>query len=217
MHIRMLRKLLSLAIIVGTVLPMQAVAADYSESFPRSAATWQGFYLGALTGAESTNIHTQEFMPSANFDMNASAYQLGGFAGHNWQWWRLVAGVEVDTAISKADHQTLISGIQYAASTDWKYSMRGRLGVTFDSILLYTTAGVAATTVDMKRQLQSASQTETGIVLGVGADVRVFDMVFVRGEYVYTGMTKTNFNLNTTPVSAELTGHALRAGVGLKF
>ncbi len=221
MSIGMVRTLLAATLMASTFCVQNAVSADLSggndNSYGRSHNTWQGFYLGALVGAERANFNTSMLNPVSNFDMGAVAFQGGGFLGHNWQWWKFVAGVELDGVVSKLDKENIISGVKYAGASDWKFSMRGRVGVALDNVLLYTTAGLAASKVDFSKDLYTGSQSTTGVVAGIGADIKLLDMLFVRGEYMYSGFAKTNFTLQNANVTTELTGHALRAGVGVKF
>jgi outer membrane immunogenic protein len=77
----------------------------------------------------------------------------GGQLGYNWQmgsflfglegdasWTRIRAGV-TQNVIDPFGSQTL-TGI-YTTEVDWTASLRGRLGVTFDRVLLYATGGAA--------------------------------------------------------------------------
>lgn len=105
---------------------------------PPPVMTWQGFYLGAMGGYGSDN---STGISSVGFDLKGGF--AGGTAGYNWQWGQFAAGVETDAAW--ADINATATNA-FIIATDrirsWG-TVRGRIGVAFDTVLLYATGGWA--------------------------------------------------------------------------
>jgi outer membrane immunogenic protein len=96
---------------------------------------------------------------SANED--TSGFVGGGQLGYNFQFNRVVLGIEGD--ISFTDwHETDAFG-----------TVRGRLGYAWERVLPYVTAGLAI------------ADSETGWTAGGGIELAVSDNVSLRGEYLH--------------------------------
>jgi outer membrane immunogenic protein len=130
--------------------------------------TWTGFYIGANAGwgwrddDEETVILTPGagtpglagtlFFP----DNGDGGFTGGGQIGYNYQIGSFVVGVEAD--IQWADTQddedvrfvagpgftgTFVPGVFESNAPEWWGSVRARLGVAFDRVLVYGTGGLA--------------------------------------------------------------------------
>jgi opacity protein-like surface antigen len=131
--------------------------AMYSKAprMPAPLQTWAGFYLGAHGGY---GWKDNDF--STNFDSNSNNAFIGGIksqgwlgggqAGYNWQYAKVVAGLEIDGSVTgiKGNSATITSAdnVIETLSDNVKYlgTARGRLGWTpAGNWLLYGTGGLA--------------------------------------------------------------------------
>jgi outer membrane immunogenic protein len=228
---------------------------------------WTGFYLGANGGygwdaGGSTELSTDDDTPtnlgdSSTFsrgaigDLDSEGWFGGLQAGYNLQSGMIVFGAEADIQVS--DIGDSISGsfsnpngtVPISGSTsldvDWFGTVRGRLGVAFDRLLIYGTGGVAFGGVDtsldaieqgglalFETHLDSSS-TEVGYVLGGGAEFAFNESWTMKLEYQYIdfGNVSENspvFDLGTTNPTVETASsdieakfHTVRLGVNFKF
>lgn len=169
-------------------LAVPAMAADLpakARLAPVVLSDWAGFYLGIHGGyGWGDNPFSQPFFgPGDTFTtisgIDSRGSVFGAHAGYNWQYRRIVAGLEVD--FSAADIKGSTSATLSAAEEGFtniqtltlqdrvKYlgSVRARLGVLpTDSVLLYGTAGLA-----WQRLERTEISEDTQIV---GENTRVF-------------------------------------------
>ena len=154
-----------------------ASAADLRPVAPSAVAapmpysSWAGLYIGGHAGA-------------GWFRDGDTAFVGGGQIGYNFQlapnW---IIGIEADiSATDLSRSATFVSpGTTLAVSSDlnWMASVRGRLGYTWDSFMLYFTGGGAWADLDGNARLTvagvgtstaSASATASGWVLGGGGE-----------------------------------------------
>lgn len=201
-----------------------AVAADLPAYEPApvvapvvSAFSWTGFYAGVQTGYAWGDAEVAG--PFVGDDYDVDGWLLGGFAGFNFEISSFVAGIEADLEWVNADGDNAVGS---ETELNWQGSLRGRLGVALDRVLLYGTGGLAIADVDATFAADpagpvagvSTSGTELGWTVGAGVDFAVTDQIFVRGEYRYT-----DFGEIDTPADAdqELNFHTVRVGAGFMF
>jgi outer membrane immunogenic protein len=204
----------ALALASGLAMAVPAAAADFGPS-AAPALSWQGFYLGGHIGTGEANT-AGEFKgpaPSSStvpLDFDLSGVLGGVHAGYNWDFGRLVAGVEGDW--TGMDWQ----GLEYApdssevgrGTVDALYSIRGRLGVTPDAerrVLLYGTVGAAW----IDAQVETASNDgffdgknsfdgEVGVVGGGGVEWAASNNVRLRMETLYYNFDESQTVNNTS-------------------
>jgi outer membrane immunogenic protein len=220
------------------VLSTSAMAADLGpyprrgsikDSIPaepvyqRSVFSWTGFYIGAQAGYAwaDTDASTGPFAGfNETYAYSSEGFVGGGHVGYNWQAHNLVFGIEADfegSDISDTGVGTL--GTPHTTSIDWLGSVRGRLGYAVDRTLFYATAGWAFGDVEVSTPFATFSDTRNGWTVGGGVEHAFTDRLTARVEYRYTDLGSENFSsaaLNAIDES-DVTFHALRAGVSLKF
>jgi outer membrane immunogenic protein len=197
-------------------------------------SSWAGFYLGVHGGygwADNRFSTTLSVAPPAVINgIKSAGWVAGGQVGHNWQFDRVVAGLELDlsgTGIEGSSTTPLLDTgggrtETFKLSDRVKYlgTARGRLGwLPTDNILLYGTAGLAwerleRTETDVNT---AGGVTETAIytspvdhfgwVAGVGAESLLFGTNWVgRIEYLHydfgtaSSSSSTVINFPPTPV-----------------
>lgn len=197
--------------------PARGVRQAYAKA-PDAAplASWAGFYLGVHGGYgwgdDPFTLPGGSFMfpdGTAINGVKSKGWAAGGHAGHNWQYDRVVTGLEIDLSAAdiKGNSNTLFEdfggGLSATASMNEKVkylgTMRGRLGwVPVDSILLYGTAGLAWERLETGVTFSQSSAVGTvtgtsnvpadhfGWVAGAGAEMMLGNSNWIgRIEYLH--------------------------------
>jgi outer membrane immunogenic protein len=184
-------------------LMAQSAAAQDGWSAARPADDWRGIYAG---------IHAGGGIGRAN-GANTSGLVGGVQAGVNGQVDRYVFGAEADATLSGVDH----SGFAQKFRQKWLASLRARGGVAIDRALVYGTAGLAAAAHEFKGAGPKTDHTQTGYVLGAGAEYRMTEKVSLRGEALHYGFGRAHYptTLGSVPISPST--NVLRGGVNMRF
>jgi len=217
-----------LAVSAAALMAGPALAADLptraAPAAPVAAApafTWTGFYVGANAGyawgtARLTDSDGDSI--SGRFDGAIG----GGQIGYNFQTGNVVFGVETDiqaTGISRSfvdGEDSVKSEIRYFGT------VRGRLGMSFDNIMPYVTAGLAyannkVTASDADFSL-SRNKTHFGWTVGAGVEAALGNGWSVKGEYLYVDLqNKTYFANFDGGVRARSDFHIARIGLNYRF
>jgi outer membrane immunogenic protein len=125
--------------------------ADFGES--ARDVIFPGFVTNGLPALAPIVIVPSRFSTIPGASASNTSFVGGGQIGYNWQvsnwvfgfetdasWTRVRAGATV-TPIDPFAIQTLVGTT--TAQIDWTASLRARVGVTFDRVLLYATGGAA--------------------------------------------------------------------------
>ncbi len=235
-----LRKVLRVSPAAAAVfVALSAQAADlYGPSmsmkdvYPYGAAGWAGLYLGVNGG----------YGWGSSSDLNASAFQYGdpyavataaklkadgglggGQIGYNWQWGTLVAGIEADIQGSNIGGSASANAVNYYSfvytdawaqtNLDWFGTLRGRLGMSAGSWLVYGTGGLAFGGVrdslgqsllsndttpysTLKTDAASRNATLTGYAAGGGIEKKLTPSWSVKAEYLRIDLGSTTLSAN---------------------
>jgi outer membrane immunogenic protein len=198
-----------------------AQAADLAVKAPVAAAPvapmWQGFYIGAMGGYASETGGGQKG-PLA-----------GGTIGLQGQWGNIVAGLEADAAWADVkDSATLLGAVSATSRIRDTGTVRGRLGVAFDQVLLYGTAGYAwaQNRVDINIAVPpftlglSDTQFHSGWTAGGGVEVMFAPRWSVKAEYLYRSFSGKTYFAATIPggiPTGTLQVHSAQVGVNFHF
>ena len=125
------------------------------------ANNWTGFYLGVLGGFGWATADTD-----AVGDIDFSGFDIGGYAGANWQWGNFVVGGEGDIVFPWRDETE--AGITVDQGLNG--SLRARAGIALDRFLLYGTAGLAGTELELSSAAASDEQGLWGWTAGAGVE-----------------------------------------------
>jgi opacity protein-like surface antigen len=232
------------------VAAVAAAPAMYAKAprMPPPLQSWAGFYLGAHAGYGwkdndfSTNFADDGFIGG----ISSRGWLGGGQAGYNWQYARVVAGLEIDGSATgiRGNSLTVTSGTQTETLSDnVKYlgTVRGRLGWTpAGNWLLYGTGGLAwervhrsSADVQVDPGFPSVSTEDRprdhfGWVAGAGVETFIGSSNWIaRLEYLHydfdtvESSSVTTSTVPGTPSLAERGGRqtieTVRAGVSYKF
>lgn len=178
----------------------KAMAADYTPAPVVQGYSWTGFYIGGHAGyGEATFEGTFDgAAPVQHFDdLDLNGFVGGGHAGYNWQLdgfgglgTGLVLGIEGDVSfVDWDDSENNCCSDSIDGDVDLLASIRGRLGIAFDRVLVYGTGGVAFTDASFEAHGtffdDSDDFNDVGGVVGGGVEYAVWDNVSVGAEGLF--------------------------------
>jgi outer membrane immunogenic protein len=172
---------------------------------PLQPWTWTGFYVGGnIGGAEAHSSITNDpassspwLVGQANADRGSV---IGGLqAGLNYQIYNVVLGIEGDigwASLSRSVAALSLAGPgfdTYSSKLDTLGTVRGRVGLAFDRLLVYGTGGAAF--ANLKDQLvdtaahftASPNSSVTGWTAGGGIEYAFADHWTAKAEYLHVG------------------------------
>ena len=192
------------------------VAPVAPEVYGPTVFSWAGPYVGAQIGYGWGE--TRGNIKGSRRGIDTDGVIGGLYGGYNAQLTpNFVLGGEADISWSDISGDRNIGGRKYEARTDWQGTIRARAGAAFDRILVYGTGGIAFAGNNMKKQGRGdESQTHVGWTLGAGVEGAITENIVARGEYLYAGYGKEDYNkINAKGV--DLNDSVIRAGVAYKF
>jgi outer membrane immunogenic protein len=256
--------ILSAAVAVSAMLGVGvASAADLAVKArpyiaPAPVFSWTGFYAGlnagGVWGNTDINYRASDFGYSGpagaafldsgvSGKIQSSGFTGGGQIGYNYQFDRVVLGIEADleyTGLSGSRFVTLLvppalqgpvtDTFVQSMQSKWLSTVRGRLGFANGPWLLYATGGLAIANVSYSdfgffptipsTNAASKSETRAGWTVGAGAEWMFASNWSVKAEYLYvdlgtTSYTSVNSVLNTAPTLATIAhDHHLTENIG---
>jgi outer membrane immunogenic protein len=219
--------------LAGLAAAAPALAADlpYRQAPPPVEApivplfTWAGLYLGGQIGygwgTDTLTVYPWGF--GTNYTPNGVVG--GAHVGYNLQMNQFVAGLEGDVEGTGISRNFSPGGVLYDTKIPVQGSIRGRLGVAFDRVLLYATGGgefAGFKTSYTGFGSNQGSTTRSGWTVGGGIEYAVTNNWSVRGEYRYTDFghltdaTPFIFGIGSSVTHHE-TENAVRAAFSYKF
>ncbi len=141
---------------------------DHPDASP---GIWQGLYAGLTIGAASTVYNVDKV--GTERDLKSDNVGLGAIAGYNFTNGPWVWGVEADIGGHGFDKKkpATIAGVgKLTGDSGILGSARLRGGYAWNNVLLYGTAGLALTSLDVTSSLGGKSEFKTGFVAGVGVE-----------------------------------------------
>lgn len=191
---------------------------------------WTGVYIGAQLGYAWSDVDADSgpfgtFNQSYGYDVDG--FIGGGHLGYNWQSQGIVFGLEADVEYTDLDEGGIgTGGFGHRTDVNWMGSVRARLGLPMDRTLLYVTGGWAFADVDVSKHnppgaasFGSYGSIRHGWTLGLGAEYAFAQNLTARLEYRYTdfGSDSGSSVANNWQDDSDLTMHAIRAGISLKY
>jgi len=205
-------------------LPSRAPPPVYIP--PTPIFTWTGIYIGGQVGYAWGTQRANVLLPGGTTIFNSYSAEgvIGGaHVGYNYQVNQWVLGIEgsVDgTSISKTFIPGTVFpaalgfpagfGATYTTSAPIEGSIRGRLGVAWDRVLLYATGGAAFAGVQATYSSPFASVTQSstrvGWTVGGGVEYAVTNNWSVYAEYRYSDFGSYSHSPTSVFATAVLAG-----------
>jgi outer membrane immunogenic protein len=224
---------------------------------PPPASNWTGFYLGGNIGSgigrDRTVLNAGGVAGITEFfNLSPDGFNGGIQAGYNWQSANWLFGVEADIqGSSQQDNRACVltcntftapfTAAAYDATLPWFGTVRGRVGYSVGSTLLYATGGYAYGSVRTKilaagglgAVAADLSQTKGGWTVGGGIETPFTFLVSVLGnnwtsktEYLYVDLGNST-GAFTVPAalggavvvtnSTQVREHIFRTGLNYHF
>ena len=206
---------------------------------PPPIFTWSGLYIGGQIGyawgSDPIDVAIVG-IPVASFNDNPNGVIGGAHLGYNLQIAQWVAGLEgtVDgtsvTGRTSAPVVALRSGVTGSTRSIVQGSIRARLGVAFDRVLIYGTGGAAFAGFQNNYSFgfpfflaEQDSKTRTGWTVGGGLEYAVTNNWSIRAEYRYSDFGRSpdfpfsSKTFGTVSATHHLTENQVQAGFSYKF
>jgi outer membrane immunogenic protein len=255
----MSRKILLASVGALSLAGPAALAADIGYSPPPPAYlppplfTWTGLYVGGQIGFAwgSGNFNDSGFDPvtgtfiTGTLGSTPNGVIGGAHLGYQYQFNQLVLGIEgsvdgtslTNTAVANFPVAFGGSALSAQTSADVQGSIRGKIGLALDRVLIYGTGGVAFGGFDTTLSLTapnsippifattSTSNTRSGWTAGGGLEYSVTNNWWIFAEYRFTdfGNLQNNFLNTELPAGAffnadrRLQENQVQAGFSYKF
>ena len=230
-------------------------------SYLKSVApfNWTGLHISLSAGyafdGHDPDYSFNDIPPSqvallpAGADLTSNGGLVGGALGYDVQLRGVVVGLEGDISWTNFGDDDVITvpantvlgmpPLKFATTykLDWISTLRGRIGVPFQDLLVYGTGGFAFADVSMDSSVTvsdppigslvgSTETTKVGWTLGGGAELALCDNITVKAEALYFDLGSISLNATASPslmttaskdVVQKIEGVIARAGIGYKF
>jgi outer membrane immunogenic protein len=204
---------------------------------PPPIFTWSGLYIGAQVGYAWGSDPIDEvdtvFDHNAFFNDKPNGVIGGAHLGYNLQIGQWVAGLE-GSVDGTSLHGTRTSAgplvVTMSTRPDVQGSIRGRVGVAFDRVLIYGTGGAAFSGITNNYSLgfpfflsESDTKTRTGWTVGGGLEYAVTNNWSIRAEYRYSDFGRSpdfpfsSITFGNVSFTHHLTENQVQAGFSYKF
>jgi len=205
---------------------------------------WTGLYIGGHVGGawgtkDWTDVGVTPPDPLGSHDV--SGLIAGGQVGFNIQSGRWVYGIEAQFSWADVDGSHTLGTTTLSTKIDWMGTIAGRLGYTWDRVLLYAKGGIAfvhdehlvgttqqfvfaAVTLPVGPYL-AADETRWGWMVGAGIEVALAGNWSIKGEYNYMdfGRDRINFSYlpplpaGNAPFNIDQQIHVVKFGINYRF
>lgn len=233
---------------IGIAAVASIGSAKAQDTYEGDAYDWWGAYIGLHAGGgwgEATDNLVETIVGNAGGGPNSGRFDvdgaLGGFhAGYNIQSGGFVAGLEADVQGSGVDGGaghwgssipfSLIYEGFLSLDPEWIASLRGRVGYAFNGVLVYATAGIAASDAELSYAgirhngategepfAYSESQTHLGFTVGAGVEVAFGENWSGRVEARYFDFGEETYDFPTGAVDADFDLISISTGLSYRF
>lgn len=242
------KKIALAAAAVSVLFTTAAAAADmaprYAKAPPPAAIAiynWTGFYIGvhgggawAHSNVTDVDAYAAAALPGTVTTVNTSGFLAGGQVGYNWQANQYVFGIEADGGWMDIGGTAPLtgtgSGTRVGLRSGSYGDITGRLGLAFNSALLYVKGGWAFlddasqfSTVSGSFSGRTTHSFNNGYVIGAGIEYGFTPNWSAKVEYLHFNfgdtLDYTVFNAVGTPLrfNQNLTVETAKVGVNYRF
>ena len=224
---------------VIVVLTLIALAVP-SMAEDKKPYNWTGFYIG-INGGYGWGDTNWNDSDAGKVNHAHHGGMVGGTAGANLQLLAspggipaVVGGIETDFDWSDMDgsrYYPTLPILRAESSIDALATVRGRLGLAFDRLLVFGTGGLAVAKVNIETVYPSGfavppsdtprngkGKWDTGYVVGAGAEYAFWNNLSLKVEYQYYDLGHRKYKVDfDIPVRAGERGSIVRSGINYKF
>ncbi len=172
-----------------------ASAADNAD--PASGADsfdWSGLYVGAYVAYGLANTRSSDGINSEPQDP-----YLGVLGGYTLALDKIVIGIEGDMSFSDLDGDTGSGAGFVSQDIDNIATVRGRIGMPFDELLVYLSAGWSLADSERNTHIASDSKVLNGPAVGVGFQYALSQHLAGRIEYEHIDYGKVKYDIPGLP------------------
>jgi outer membrane immunogenic protein len=215
-----LASILTAATAIAADMPTKAAAPSVAAPIYDWTGSYAGVNAGGVWGSSSDNwiadpiIFNPSIPATGTHTFEPDGFIGGGQLGYNYQMNNLVLGGEADmnyTGLSASRFAPIpppfANTVGGSVTSNWLATFRGRLGIANNGLLLYLTGGLAVANVKyldgtvFNRPIpatNSSSSTQTGWIIGGGAEYAVSQSWSLKGEYLHVDLgEETNTGINS--------------------
>jgi outer membrane immunogenic protein len=206
---------------------------------PAKAKDWSGAYVGVHGGFVGSGFRSKgnSGIPALNFtnppvnnlvnskDRNKGKGLNGAGggvqAGYNFQSGNIVYGVEAEATLSSGGKKKSTTNL--TAEQNARGALKGRLGYSFGSTLVYGTAGVAIASARYTSpavgpiRAGKKSVLNVGPVVGLGVEHMLTDSLSVKGEVEAAGFGQKKITLPAGRTSVDSSQVTAKVGLNYRF
>jgi outer membrane immunogenic protein len=185
---------------------------------------WSGFYIGAHAGGGWSDRCFSAFGISDGCH-DADGWLGGGQIGFNVQQGQFVFGVEFSGSwadISGSHTSTQFAPDTYSSDINTILLFTGRVGMTFDRMLLYVTGGGAWVRNEFTYNggpIDTVKQNRTGWTVGAGIEYGITPNWSIAAQYNFVDLGDKDvvFNLNGFTATADQELHLATVRLNYRF
>lgn len=168
---------------------MPAFAADDDDLQQEALRDWSGFYAGVALGSSIGGADFEDVGKKDELDIDDSGYTASAIAGYNFTSNGWMLGVEADLTRLDLAKTSVVAGLgSITQDADWLGSVALRGGYAWDSVMIYGTAGLAASDYEVSSSLGGkADKLKAGLVLGIGTEFAIQEDWTARAEMLGYG------------------------------
>jgi outer membrane immunogenic protein len=223
-------KKLALGLLLSFAVSGAAAAADMAPRYTKAppmvspATNWSGFYVGAMGGYMSETSSDDIGIPGVVADPRMKGGFGGGTLGYNWQTGQFVFGLETDAAFGDIHASATAFGVTAESKIRSLGTVRGRVGMAFDTVLVYATGGYAWADNRFSITIPPVSFSESnfhhGWTVGAGVEWMFAPKWSVKFEYLYRDFGGETYFTGLVPGgldSGNIAFHSGQVGVNYHF
>jgi outer membrane immunogenic protein len=173
--------------------------------------------MGIVLGAHGTGVDIRG--TSKKPDLEGEGFAGGIVAGYNFRSGHWVGGFEADLTSAGFNESKTVTGLgTVKASSDVTGSVRLRGGFAWDRVMLYTTAGIAFSDLEVQSSLGGKeSGVRAGLALGLGAEVAMDNNWAARLEAIGYGFGIDEEKLGGAKHDVAFGRSQIRLGLSRRF
>ena len=219
---------------IALAMGLLASVAGNAQAGDNTATNWSGAYIGILGGYNYQKDHLIEYYTATDtftgmeYKYSSKGVSGGIKAGYNLQYNQFVYGVEGDFERANITGSFVDPGIGKGVDeVDWQGSIRARMGLAVDNVMIYGTGGVAFASVKNTYTYLPTMTSESftnftaGWTAGIGADVAITDNLIGGFEFRHVDYSlKSNVSTVAFPGltgTQDLSSNAFKFSLSYKF